>query len=192
MLPIAVRSVEQQRTPGWEVRAFVHEDAERQGAWVARNAALELARSWEPDWVGYLDDDDELYAEHCSTLISQADEHGADIVWGWFNIPGGGDPFGPGTSHNGGKGNRGRQYDPAKPHVVPITYLARARYVYAAFDGMGGFQPDKPGSGGVWDVQDMPFLQAMHEDGARSLATSDITWLWHHHGRNTSGMPDKN
>lgn len=125
-------------------------------------------------WLAFLDDDDEMLPWHLSHLLWWADLAEADMVWGWFHVVGGGDPF----PHY-----RGRQYNPANPHIVPITYLIK-RDLF--MDGPG-FQPDEVGA---WDNQDQPVIDFAYKNGVLS-ASDRVTWLWHHHGRNTSGLPTR-
>jgi glycosyltransferase involved in cell wall biosynthesis len=151
-------------------------DTEHEGAWVTRNRAAAAVRT---EWTAFLDDDDELLPIHVEHLLSVAAEHQADVVWGWFRVVGGGDPF----PHY-----RGKQYDPAQPHVVPITYMVRTELLRAAVERMGGFMPDTIGA---WDNQDMPLLSEFAAQGGRMVASPETTWVWHHHGANTSGLPTR-
>lgn len=184
-----------------DITAFVQTDRDREGAWATRNQATRRALAADVDWVAFLDDDDELLPHHVDHLLGVAHDHHADMVWGWFQIKyptrqnpevdGVGDPFAhlPGDDTNGGTGYRGRQYDPAQPHIVPITYMVRADVLAEAMDITGGFQADTIGS---WDMQDQPLIDAIHAVSARgSYADMRTTWLWHHHGGNTSGLPDR-
>lgn len=176
MLGRAMASVCAQDHPVADVAVAV--DLEREGAWVARNRAATMACHSGAHWVAFLDDDDELLPCHCSTLLRAAEDAQADVVWGWFTVAGGADPF----PHY-----RGRQYDAAQPHIVPITYMVRAQLLHQALRDMGGFQPDGIGA---WDNQDQPLLDYYHREG-RMLAVEDTTWRWYHHGTNTSGLPTR-
>lgn len=147
-------------------------DTERVGAWETRNRALDMATT---EWVGFLDDDDELLPHHFQTLLGHAHYHNADVVWGWFNVIGGTDPF---PLH------RGRQWDVNNPHIFPITCLIRRSFIV---NSSARFAPDYDKTGN-WDIQDFPFWKSLHEAGAKFLATPDITWNWYHHASNTSGL----
>ena len=165
----AIKSVTDQTQPVSAVSVAF--DLDRAGAWATRNRALAMATT---TWVGFLDDDDELMPHHVHRLLNLAMDENADMVWGWFDIAGPSqDPF----PHY-----RGRQYDIANPHIVPITYIAKRELL---MDGPG-FQPDTIGA---WDNQDQPVIDHIVRAGAKLHATPDSTWLWHHHNRNTSGMP---
>jgi glycosyltransferase involved in cell wall biosynthesis len=154
---------------------IVEVDRHHQGAWATRNAGMAKV---ETTWTAFLDDDDELRPEHLRFLMDRVQEEDLDIVWGWFQVIGGQDPF---PMH------RGKQYDLAEPHIVPITYMCRTELLRFAVRDTGGFQPDDDGS---WDDQDQPLFHRMCELG-KSRAYPDITWDWHHHGSNTSGLPSR-
>lgn len=173
LLTRAVASVAAQEQPAAAISVAI--DSQHEGAWTTRNRALSTART---TWSAFLDDDDELLPHHLQFLLDMADEHGLDLVWGWFSVVGGVDPF---PQH------RGRQYDPAEPSIVPITYLARTELLHDAVAATGGFVGDEIGA---WDNQDYPLFDYVARHG-RHMAFDDKTWLWHHHGANTSGLPDR-
>lgn len=148
-------------------------DENHDGAWTTRNRAAAMATT---EWIGFLDDDDHLMEHHVEHLLSVAAEQKAQMVWGWFAVIGGSDPF----PHY-----RGRQWDPEQPHVVPITYLIN-RKLFLKTDG---FQGDVYGA---WDLQDQPVIDAAYKlSKGRLFADQRKTWWWHHHGANTSGLPNR-
>lgn len=153
----------------------IEPDNRREGAWTTRNRALAAVRT---EWTAFLDDDDELYAFHLQTLGDLATEHDADLVWGWFDVTGGVDPF---PMH------RGKPFDPEHPHIVPITYMVRTELLHAGVEATGGFLPDEAGA---WDNQDQPLFVWMARHGT-TACTDRATWKWHHHSANTSGLPSK-
>lgn len=148
------------------------------GAAATRNRALAHV---DTPWVAFLDDDDELDPEHLMTLARAQIDSGADLLWPWFRVVGGTDPF---------PGNRGRQWDPANPHQFPINVLLRRELL----DGLGGFEaiPD-----GILDPlgmragEDWHLWLALSELGARFHHVDAETWTWHHHSSNTSGLPSR-
>jgi hypothetical protein len=172
LLVRAVASVMRQTRPVAGVS--IAQDLTHAGAWGTRNRALAAVQT---EWCGFLDDDDELYPFHCQHLLDQADEHGADMVWGWFDVAGGNDPL----------DGEGRQYDVDNPHTVPITYLVRTELLHAAVAATGGFLADEAGA---WDNQDKPLFHWMACHGT-TWHDPRHTWRWHHHQRNTSGLPNR-
>lgn len=173
LLQRALASVQIQRRPVAAVSIAV--DIHREGAWATRNRGLQAVTT---EWTGFLDDDDELLPHHTEFLLGKATEHGLDMVWGWFDVIGGRDPF---PMH------RGRQYDLAQPHIVPISYIVRTELLHEAVRSTGGFKPDEIGA---WDNQDMPLFDAICRLG-KHMAFDEITWHWHHHTSNTSGLPQR-
>lgn len=147
-------------------------DYSREGAWDARNRALSMVTT---TWIGFLDDDDELLPHHFQTLMDAAISNDADVVWGWFKVIGGTDPF---------PAHRGRQWEVSDPHIFPITCLVRNELVVESF---ARFASDDENTGS-WGVQDLPFWMTLHNAGAKFLAIPDVTWNWYHHGSNTSGL----
>lgn len=150
-------------------------DVDHDGAWTTRNRALAAVRT---RWTAFLDDDDELYPFHCEMLLAIAEGEHADLVWGWFDVAGGRDPF---PMH------RGKPFDVDDPHIVPITYMVRTDLLHAAVEMTGGFLADEAGA---WDNQDQPLFVQMAKIG-KTACTAQATWRWHHHAANTSGLPTR-
>lgn len=157
---------------------IVEPDINRQGPAAVRNRALEKV---ETDWVAFLDDDDWLLPHHLATLMTAAVQHRADMVWPWFTVVGGTDPF---PQH------RGRQWNPTDPHQIPITVLARTE----ALRSVGGFQrigegptdADGNRAGEDWDL----WLR-LSAAGFKFHHVPETTWVWRHHPHNTSGLPTR-
>jgi hypothetical protein len=175
LLQRAIGSTARQTHPAAAV--VISNDVDGVGAWENRNRGIAHVRT---PWCAFLDDDDELLPHHLETLLGLATSADVGLAFGWFDVVGGTDPF---PQH------RGRPFDPANPHIVPITYLVRTEVLFEAMLAVGGFQPD-PAATGAWDVQDQPLFVAMAEL-AGTAHTDRITWLWHHHTRNTSGLPSR-
>lgn len=157
-------------------------DLTHAGAWATRNAALNMSMT---TWTGFLDDDDVLLPHHVKFLLDRAEEHGLDLVWGWFDVIGGVDPF---PMH------KGRQFNLDTPHIVPITYMCKTELLRDAVAKTGGFVGDEIGA---WDNQDQPLFEAMAREG-KHMAFEEVTWHWSHHGHgtpeipgNTSGLPSR-
>lgn len=77
----ALPSVMGQSHPADEV--IVEVDREGTGAGPTRNRAWQRASS---DYVAFLDDDDEFFADHLKLLLAAADEEDADLVYPWFEL----------------------------------------------------------------------------------------------------------
>jgi hypothetical protein len=148
------------------------------GAAATRNRALERV---ETEWVAFLDDDDELLPDHLLTLALAQRHTGADLLWPWFTVAGGSDPF---PQH------RGRQWDPADPHQFPINVLVRTELLEA----VGGFTTIPDGArdqDGHRTGEDWHLWLALSAAGARFHHVDAQTWTWHHHAGNTSGLPSR-
>ena len=117
-------------------------------------------------------------------MLAHAEGTGADLVYPWFDVIGGTDPF---------PQNRGRQYVPQSPapdselFCVPITYLVRADLLAAGMDATGGFQVDHK-DWGSWNLQDLPLFDWMARH-CRTFASPEVTWTWRHHGVGAPGRP---
>lgn len=147
-------------------------DVEREGAAATRTKGLDAVRT---RWTAFLDDDDELYRHHLKTLIYFVLEREADLVYPWFDVKGGTDPF---------PQFEGKAWDPAEPHMFPITVVARTELLQAT----GGFRyPDgKVGGGEDWAM----WLKLL-AGGAEFVHCPQRTWVWHHDSKNTAGRPDR-
>lgn len=148
------------------------------GAAATRNAAW---RGLQTEWVAFLDDDDELDDIHIEHLWDVAVEFDADLVYPWFTVSGGVDPF----PHH-----FGRPWNPANPHQTTVTCLWRRD----ALEKIDGFPApadclaDGDGNRIGEDYQAVLNLNAM---GGRIIHLPERTWTWHHHLQNTSGLPER-
>jgi len=171
MLVRALKTVAAQRVKFSDVHLAY--DLDRAGAAVTRQRGLDTVRT---RWVAFLDDDDELYPIHLETLIHAVIDSGADLVYPWFDVGGGSDPF---------PDFFGRVFDPACPNMFPITVLARTEMLHAT----DGFRPDpdyEHGNGEDWVMwKDLVRL------GADIRHVPVRTWRWNHDSGNTSGRADR-
>lgn len=174
MLKRAAASVAAQTVP---VEHVLARDVHRKGAAVTRNHGLALV---ETEWTAFLDSDDEMDPTHIEQLLACAKDTGADYVYPWFRVRGGTDPF---------PMFFGKPWDNQHPHHTTITVLVRtglARQV-------GFITPDPAtvtGPEGNWG-EDFRFTKGCVAAGAKIVHLPVRSWTWVHHGKNSSGRPDR-
>lgn len=151
-------------------------DAEHEGAAATRNRALDMVKT---KWVAFLDDDDELKPRHIELCLKHAVVTRADVVYPWFDLPVGQDPL----------GMFGRPFDLAEldqRNWIPVTVLAKAD----AIRDVGGFEMH-PKASASNPCEDWGLWLKLRDAGATFAHLAERTWIWHWHGRNTSGMPQR-
>lgn len=182
MLARAIRSVSFQKRPPDAVS--ISFDLEQKGAPGNRDDALAAVRT---PYVAFLDDDDEFGPYHLAKLAECMKENDADLVYPWFTVVGGTDPF-PQWEN--------QPWDDDHPHQVPVTWLAKTDLVRA----VGGFsyawdpsQSEDPGldEWGNRAGEDYRLILRMIKLHAKIVHLPDRTWKWHHHARNTSGLASR-
>lgn len=174
MLDQAIRSASQQTRPVDALAVAV--DVDHAGAATTRNRALSTVRT---QWTAFLDSDDLWYPHHLEALLDTAHSTGADVVYPWFDVPDGFDPF---PQYEGRPFNadviRGVQ------NHVPITVLARTEYLHR----VGGFQhrgdPTNP-------CEDWGMWIKLLDLGAKFVHHNGRTWQWRWHSGNTSGSGER-
>lgn len=150
-------------------------DHARRGAAMNRSRALSGVGT---EWTALLDDDDEWNPEHVERLLACAEETGADVVYPWFNVSGGFDPW----PHREGQPFSEevlREYN-----YVPVTVLVRT----GALWDVGGFTPKGPPNN---PCDDWGTWERILAAGAKFVHLPYRTWTWHWHPGNTSGRSDK-
>lgn len=159
-------------------------DTRRAGAPATRDAALGMV---ETELTAFLDDDDRLFPVHLELLAAELARTGADLVYPWYEVHGGTDPHARWE---------GVPWDDARPHQVPVTFLARTQAIRAA----GGFsaawdpsQGEDPGTDahGNRAGEDYRLILRLAAAGAKIVHLPARTWVWNHHGANTMGLPSR-
>lgn len=153
-------------------------DTERQGAAVTRQRGTDAVCT---PLVAYLDDDDEMNPDHLELLKAELLRTGADLVFPWFDVIGGTDPF---PMHEG------KPWNNEVPTQFPITYLARM----AAIRKAGGWAtvPEGPAhEDGNRAGEDWRLQLHLIETGAVIVHLPMRTWRWHHDSANSSGLPGR-
>ena len=176
MLARAVRSVIHQTRPCDELSIVLDEDGA--GAASTRNRAW---RQLTTDYVAFLDDDDEFLPDHLEQLLASAELHGADMVYPWFEVVGGVDPY----PHR-----FGQPFDPDNPIQTTIVCLWRR----TALETIGGFPTvgrtaDKDALGHR-KGEDLLAVEALIAAGGSIVHLPARTWRWHHHEQHTFGLSD--
>lgn len=168
----AINSVTRQTHPVNSVS--IANDIERLGAGPTRQKALEAVKT---DWIAFLDDDDWFGPDHIAVLVNAQIDTGADVLWPWFEVVGGSDPF---PMHFG------RQFNIDDPHIFPIATLVRTELI---LDSEAQFPA--PDTEADWHGDDFPFWLSLAKAGGKFHHVPERTWYWRHHGLNTSGLPSR-
>ncbi|MGV8972193.1 MAG: glycosyltransferase [Rhodoglobus sp.] len=159
-------------------------DHERLGAPANRDRALAMV---DTEWTAPLDDDDWLDPWHLSALVACASASGADLVYPWFEVVGGTDPFPQWENVD---------WDDAHPHQVPITMLVRTDLLRqvggwsAQWDPTQGEDPGMDADGNRAGEDYRLILRAVAA-GATIVHLPKRSWRWRHHGNNTSGLASR-
>lgn len=148
-------------------------DVDGEGAAPTRNRALMAVRAADSPWVAFLDDDDLMMHQHLEKLMRHAEDTGADFVYSWFRADGFKDPF-PETHFT-------NPFDPANPIETTITTLVRTELAQEV-----GFQPLPERQ--INSGEDYNFLLGCIRAGAKISHLAERTWVYRHHGFNTSGL----
>jgi hypothetical protein len=171
--------VDQTLRPGGGISVVL--DRDHEGAATTRNRALAVVTT---PWVAFLDDDDEFMADHLRVLWDFAQMWGHDVVYPGCEIVTSDGQRMPHEKHMDEWGRFGKPFSPeilAQRSCIPVTCLARTDLAQAARFGA----PE----GSIYD--DWGFYQRIYALGAKIEHIPVRTWIWHHHGANTSGQPDR-
>lgn len=169
----ALDSVLMQQSPVAAVSVAV--DHVRAGAAANRNRAFNAV---ETEWTAFLDDDDTWEPCHVGALLAHAEATGADMVYPWFTVVDGFDPF---------PDREGATFDPEelkRRNFIPITVLIRT----VLLRDVGGFWPKGPPEN---PCEDWETWERVVAAGGRISHLPRRTWNWHWHSGNTSGRSDR-
>lgn len=148
------------------------EDNIRAGATRTRQRGLDAVST---ELVTFLDSDDEMLPHHLETLYTGLREHGADMTYSWYRVVGGTDPR---------PKEFGLEWDPKNPRQTTIVTLSKTDLAQqVGFVEITDRHRQQSG-------EDWYFTQGMNKIG-KIVHIPKRTWLWYHHGYNTSGMPTK-
>lgn len=158
----------------------VEPDPLKTGAAATRDRALAKV---DTEFVAFLDDDDEFGERHLELLLGEIQITGADLVYPWFTVVGGTDPF---PQHFQ------KPWNDLHPHQTTVTFIARTKVIRDA----GGFTGTDLSLDGI-DLEghrageEYRLVLRMVNNGAKIVHLPYRTWTWHHHQHNTSGQPDR-
>lgn len=157
-------------------KVIVQRDDDESGAAITRHNGLMKV---DTEWVAFLDDDDEFYPHHLKTLYDTAIEHHADYVWSRFHVvhPNGTKRDGPAPLRS----NTYEQWNVSNPAATTITTLVKADLAQRV-----GFIGGEIGR--LYSGEDRYFTLKCNDLGATFRHAPITTWMWHHHGGNTSGL----
>lgn len=153
-------------------------DLGRQGAGPTRNRALASAKT---AWVAFLDDDDLWLPNHLQVLLDGAQRSGADVLYTGCRVL---DKDGKPVPHREEWGRFGLPFSAERlreKSYLPVTSMVRTELAQRAW-----FEAPE---GSLYD--DWGFYLRLLDLGARFHHIPEITWIWSHNGRNTSGQPDR-
>jgi glycosyltransferase involved in cell wall biosynthesis len=170
MLNRALASIEDQTVQPEHV--IVKYDRKREGAARTRQKGLEEVQT---EWVAFLDSDDEWLPQHLEKLYTHALDTGADLVYPWYHVVGGGDPL---------RAWENVPWDPARPHLTTITVLCKTRIAQSVGFVQESYRKTESG-------EDWYFIRNINAQGAKIVHLPERTWKWHHHGKNSSGLPNR-
>lgn len=155
---------------------LVIEDKNGEGAAVTRQRGLDQVTT---KWVAFLDSDDEYKPEHLRKLLKCAKKEDADFVFSWYQVRGGRDPM---------PKKFGKAWDPENPHLTTIVCLVKTELAKQV-----GFIHEHDGTKRLGSLvgEDWFFVRGINDLGAKIVHLPEKTWIWNHHGNNTSGQPTK-
>lgn len=157
-------------------RIIVQMDHDLEGGHVTHGKMLEGVNT---EWVAFLDSDDEFEPHHLRRCLDFALEQEADYVYPWFEtVPAGGDPF---------PERFGTPWDDTNPVCTTVTVFVRSALALEV--GFRGLDPDRALRERGAMGEDWMFTLGCLERGAKIVHLPERTWLWHHHGFNTSSNP---
>ena len=153
-------------------------DNHRVGSAANRNRALNGVTT---EWVAFLDDDDEFQPQHLLVLLQNCDD--ADVIYTGCTVIG---PHGEEIPLKEEWGRFGKPFDGLllrRKSFLPVTSLVRMEYLTQWEEPFG------PPADSVYDDWGM-YLKLLGK-GARFKHVPQKTWIWHHWGGNTQGLPDR-
>jgi glycosyltransferase involved in cell wall biosynthesis len=174
----AVASVSQQKLPARAISIAI--DTEGRGAAHTRQRALNEVST---AWVAFLDSDDYLKPEHLLALSRWGRKTGADYIYSHYLVEGGdADPR---------LWALGKPFNSDAPHETTTTILVRTSLAREVGIMQPGLDAESLQDGRLHAGEDWQFTLGCVKAGAKIVHYPKITWTWHWHGQNTSGIPGR-
>lgn len=174
----ALTSVAVQNYPASAIN--VAYDLKGEGSALTRNRALQAVQT---PWVAFLDDDDTFLPQHLQILAVAAEKTGADVIYGLPRVIG---PTGkPVERHWQWGGPEEFDEDLLRQH----SYITVSSLVRTDLAKKAGFTFKDAGNGESYD--DHGFYLNLLNLGAKFHHVHQETFIWNHHGMNTSGKPNR-
>jgi len=158
----------------------VEVDVEHTGSAATRNRALSRV---DTEWVAFLDDDDRWLSHHVNVLLEAAELTNSDVVYSGCQVLDKDENEIPLREE---WGRFGQEFSAAllrEKSYIPVTSLVRSELACSAQFG--------PPVGVEIDYDDWGFYVRLLDAGARFHHVPEVTWIWNHDGKNTSGRPDR-
>lgn len=156
-------------------------DRQHIGSAATRNQALYMVST---SWIAFLDDDDEMLPHHLEVLLQNAWRTGASVVYTGCRVL---DAQANPIPVKEEWGRFGHAFDGEllkTKAYMPVTCLVLASLAKQALFGPPAHEPKS-------DYDDWGFYLRLLGLGAVFVHVPEITWVWHHHGANTSGRGDR-
>lgn len=160
---------------------IISTDTTHSGSAATRNRALYAVNTF---WTAFLDDDDEMLPNHLDVLLQNAWRSGASVVYSGCRVL---DAQANVIPLREEWGRFGQPFDAELLQTkayMPVTCLVQTTLAKQALFGPPAHEPTS-------NYDDWGFYLRLVALGATFLHVPEITWVWHHHGQNTSGRPDK-
>lgn len=172
----AIESVHKQTIPVHDI--IITLDTEKVGAAQNRDAGLFQVKT---KWTAFLDDDDFFYPTHLEDLLKFAEETDADLVFPWFDVIGGMDPF---------PQFEGLPWDNDNVRQVPITHMVKTEAAMAVKGFSAGWDDDDAADeAGNRMGEDLHFIFKLVLAGYKIEHLNKRTWGWNHWGYGTPDSP---
>jgi len=182
MLPRALTSVAEQWLAPMHI--VVSMDLFAHGAAKTRDRGLDMVTT---EYVAFLDDDDWFYPQHLHLLRDCLQREDADLVYPWFDVEGGRDPFPPNFEFD--------PWDPLNPHQTTICFLAKTDVLreHGGFDADFTDEAEDPGvdAQGNRSGEEFRLVCRINEAGGRIVHLPERTFCWRHHPANSSGLASR-